>query len=217
MSAAVANVAVVLWMHGLGDTGDGWSHLQQEFSQPRYSHVKWEFPNAPISPVTCNGGFRMNSWFDILDIPLTSEPEAVDLTLDVAVRKVHAMIQKHEDAGVPAGRIVLGGFSQGAALALTSGLRYPRSLAGIAAFSGWIPSKRLLAKDTNEESRKTPVLWCHGTGDQIVLYDCAKTGVPALESAGINVELKSYPGMEHASCYEEIEDLKKWIAARLPA
>ena len=56
--------AIVVFLHGLGDTGDGWSY---GFKDPsiRDDRVKYVFPTAATIPVSLNGGFPMTAWFDI--------------------------------------------------------------------------------------------------------------------------------------------------------
>ncbi|OWA51834.1 hypothetical protein BV898_16297 [Hypsibius exemplaris] len=49
----------VIFLHGLGDTGQGWSQMFQEIREP---HLKYLFPTAASIPVTLNGGMRMPSW-----------------------------------------------------------------------------------------------------------------------------------------------------------
>ena len=47
---------------------------------------------------------------------------------------------KQEAELVPSNKIILGGFSQGAAMSMYVGLQYPEQLAGIIALSGYLPS-----------------------------------------------------------------------------
>ena len=54
-------------------------------------------------------------------------------------RELNALITAEVDAGIPANRIVLGGFSQGAAMSLLTGLTSERKLGGIVVMSGWLP------------------------------------------------------------------------------
>ena len=61
----------ILWLHGLGDTGRGWAHLGGELGMR--NSVRYDFPTAPIQPVTCNGGMEMTSWMDLHAIPV--EPD----------------------------------------------------------------------------------------------------------------------------------------------
>lgn len=51
------------------------------------------------------------------------------------------LITAEVTAGIPASRIVLGGFSQGGAMSILTGLCGDRKLAGVIALSGWLPLK----------------------------------------------------------------------------
>lgn len=115
--------------------------------------------------VTLNHGFPMPSWFDIisLDAGGPTDDEGIKRARDL----IHAMLAKEEEAGIPANRIVLGGFSQGGALALYSALTYPRPLAGIIAFSCWLPIATEFLNGVGAH-RDVPVLQCHGDSDPIV-------------------------------------------------
>ena len=142
--------AWVIWLHGLGDSGGGWTHIQSAIGS-RLPWIKWSFPDAAEQRVTCNHGMRMRAWFDISTLPIqlgqeigidgetrTSSDALRDPNgLAGAVSAVHAMIAQAEGMGYHSTRIILGGFSQGAALALLAGRLYPKALAGIIAHSGW--------------------------------------------------------------------------------
>lgn len=61
------HTASVIFAHGLGDSGAGWSFLPELMAAQdnQLAGVKWILPNAPNSPVTINGGMKMPSWYDI--------------------------------------------------------------------------------------------------------------------------------------------------------
>lgn len=67
----------ILWLHGLGDSGEGWQHLPRELGLPR--NVRSSFPTAPEQPVSCNGGFSMTSWMDLQSIPVSLNDVSFDL------------------------------------------------------------------------------------------------------------------------------------------
>jgi len=64
-------------MHGLGDRGASWRSLQSQINVG--VPVKWQFPDAPVSAVTCNDGYEMTSWFDIEEV--INHEEAAKLVL----------------------------------------------------------------------------------------------------------------------------------------
>lgn len=103
----------------------------------RPPYVKVICPTAKTIPVTLNAGFRMPSWFDLktLDIGGPEDEEGIK----AASKQVHTMIDNEVKSGIPASRILIGGFSQGGALALYAALNYPERLAGVVALSCWLP------------------------------------------------------------------------------
>lgn len=116
-------------------------------------------------PVTLNGGFPMPSWFDLYS--LTSSDRVDEAGIEKAKTLVHELIDSEVNAGIPSNRILLGGFSQGGALALYSGLTYSKPIAGILALSCWLPLHEKL-NFASSVNLKTPVLQCHGDIDPIV-------------------------------------------------
>lgn len=217
-SAAAAPTAAVIWMHGLGDSGAGWSFLQQRLGRA-LPHVAWSFPNAPMLSVAVNGGARMRAWFDLEEIPVTEGSPDDAASLDAGVRLVQEEVarvaQKHN---IQSSRILVGGFSQGAAMALLGGLTAKSPLAGIVAFSGWLPLRaRFPAAVAGAPNLATPVFMAHGTDDRVVLYALGQSSAKLLRQSGANLELKSYPGLEHSSSEQELDDLGAFIKRVLPA
>merc|ERR1712093_628360 len=62
-NATGKHTATLIFSHGLGDTGAGWSFLAEQLAGS-FPHVKFMFPNAPNIPITINGGYKMPGWFD---------------------------------------------------------------------------------------------------------------------------------------------------------
>ena len=109
--ARTTHSATVIMLHGLGDSGAGWESLARQMDMP---WVKFIFPTAPTRPVTINGGASMAAWSDIKGLsPDAEEDEAGILQ---SLDRVHSLIAAEISGGIPASRIVVGGFSQGAAL-----------------------------------------------------------------------------------------------------
>jgi lysophospholipase-2 len=104
------------------------------------------------------------SWFDLYS--LDSSGPTDEEGIKKARNLVHQMISDEEKAGIPANRIVIGGFSQGGALALLSGLTYSKPIGGILAFSCWIPMYEQFANGVN--NKDVPILQTHGDSDPIV-------------------------------------------------
>ena len=61
-------------LHGLGDTGNGWSEIASDF-QSTLKHVKFVFPTAPSRPITLNMGMKMPGWYDIASLEDINQKE----------------------------------------------------------------------------------------------------------------------------------------------
>ncbi|OWM85600.1 probable carboxylesterase SOBER1-like [Punica granatum] len=205
----------ILWLHGLGDSGPANEPIKTLFTSPEFRTTKWSFPSAPSSPVTCNYGAVMPSWFDIHEIPVTADSPKDETSLLKAVKNVHAMIDKEISAGADPSNVFVCGFSQGGALTLTSVLLYPKTLGGGAVFSGWVPFNSSFLEQISPDGRKTPILWSHGMADRTVLFEAGQAGPPFLEKAGVSCEFKAYPGLGHSISNEELRYLESWIKARM--
>ncbi|WOK99832.1 putative carboxylesterase [Canna indica] len=205
----------VLWLHGLGDSGPANERIRTFFSSPEFNRTKWFFPSAPRSPVSCNDGAVMPSWFDIYEIPVAAESPKNENGVLKAVQMVHTIIDKEIAAGINAENIFVCGFSQGGALTLASVLLYPRTLGGGAVFSGWVPFNSSLIAQISPGAKKTPILWSHGMADKIVLFEAGQAGPSFLEQAGMRCEFKAYPNLGHSLEKKELKYLERWIKSRL--
>ncbi|XP_028053791.1 probable carboxylesterase SOBER1-like isoform X2 [Camellia sinensis] len=196
----------VLWLHGLGDSGPANEPIKSLFTSPEFRNTAWSFPSAPSTPVTCNNGAVMPSWFDLHEIPVTADSPNDESGVLKAVRNVHAMIEKE----VTGKLLCFAG-----ALTLASVLLYPRALGGGAVFSGWVPFNSSIIEQISPDAKKTPILWSHGMADRTVIFEAGQAGPPFLERAGISCEFKAYPGLGHSINNEELRYLDSWIKARL--
>ena len=198
----------VIWMHGLGADARDFEPIVPELKLPEPSAIRFVFPNAPIRPVTVNGGMRMRAWYDVLsmDLPRQEDPEGVY----ASERAIFELIEREKKRGIQAERIVLAGFSQGGALALHTGLRYPERLAGILALSCYLPLASKLNGERRPANQQTPIFMAHGDYDAVIPMRYGKQSAEALENLGYRVEWQEY-GMGHEVCWEEIRDIAAWL------
>ncbi|KAJ8670328.1 hypothetical protein QAD02_001587 [Eretmocerus hayati] len=206
IAATARHKATLIFFHGLGDTGHGWA---SPLGSLRPQHVKIICPTAPTMPVTLNGGFRMPSWFDLRSLD-ASGPEDEE-GIRRAAENVHSMIAQEVAAGIPSDKIVLGGFSQGGALALFSALTYSQPLAGVIVMSAWLPLHQKFPGEA-KGNKSTPVLQCHGDCDPIVPYKWGQATATVLKQFMTQVEFKTYQGVMHTSSEEEMQDVKEFVA-----
>ena len=204
--------AAVIWMHGLGATAHDFETVPPELGLPSDLAVRYIFPQAPSIAVTLNHGMVMPAWYDIKSLGGGSAGRSQD---EVGVRRseaqIRALIDREVERGIEPGRIVLAGFSQGGAMALHAGLRYPRPLAGIMALSAYLLLHDKLTAESTDKERLTPVFQAHGSFDPMVRLDWATMSRDILQQAGWTVEWHEYP-MAHQVCLEEIHAIGRWLA-----
>lgn len=200
--------ATILLMHGLGADGNDFVPIANELELSSVGPVRFVFPNAPVIPVTINGGFQMPAWYDILGTDLAKREDEAGLRASQAA--IEALIAHEKARGIAAHRIVVAGFSQGCAMALMTGLRHGERLAGIVGLSGYLPLAATTEAERHAANRATPIFLAHGTRDGVVPIARAHATRDALTALGYPVEWHEY-GMEHSVCMEEIADLNVWL------
>jgi len=209
---AAAPVASIIVLHGLGADGNDFVPIAQELDLSAIGPVRFVFPSAPVRPVSLNGGYRMRAWYDIFPPP--SRPGAHRPEDEPGLREAAALVQglldREAARGVPPGRTVLMGFSQGCAMTLMAGLRAPQRLAGLAGLSGYLPLAGTTAAERSQANRDVPIFLAHGVHDPMVVLDRGEATRDVLQSLGYDVDWHTYP-MEHSVCAEEVQDLNGWL------
>ncbi|WP_233234032.1 alpha/beta hydrolase [Bordetella sp. LUAb4] len=198
----------VIWMHGLGADGNDFVPIVPELRLPATLAVRFVFPNAPVQPVTINGGMAMPAWYDILNRDLVRREDGPGIRRSEAA--IRAIIARENDRGIPTSRIVLAGFSQGCAMTLHTGLRLPETLAGMMALSGYLPLLDLAAAERHGANQDTPIFMAHGTYDPVVELPRATASRDLLTSLGHDVRWHDYP-MPHSVCAEEVADISAFL------
>ncbi|XP_074790699.1 acyl-protein thioesterase 2 isoform X1 [Natator depressus] len=214
VSGAERETAAVIFLHGLGDTGHSWA---EALSSIRLPYVKYICPHAPRIPVTLNMKMVMPSWFDLMGLsPDAPEDEA---GIKKASENLKAVIEHEIKNGIPPNRIILGGFSQGGALSLYTALTSQYQLAGIVALSCWLPLHKAFPQAAcNGMNKDIAILQCHGEMDPMIPVRFGALTAEKLKSVvtPTKVQFKTYPGMMHSSCPQEMMAVKEFIEKLLP-
>tara|TARA_B100000029_G_scaffold496317_1_gene562492 strand:+ start:1359 stop:2042 length:684 start_codon:yes stop_codon:yes gene_type:complete len=200
--------ASVIWMHGLGADARDFYELPPELGLPGEIKVRYIFPNAPQIPVTINQGMKMRAWYDIAELSARGQDET---GIRQSGDRVSELIAREISRGVLSRRIVVAGFSQGGAMALFTGLRYPERLGGVMCLSGYLLLPESLLSETSEANQNLRVFQAHGSEDPMVSRDLGRRGHDALVDAGYRVDWHEYP-MAHQVCLEEVRDIGRWLA-----
>jgi len=223
--------SVIIWMHGLGDTAEGWSQLMASINIEK---TKIILPTANVRPITLNGGRRSTGWFDVQSLDGKTSEDIEGFASSTA--RIHKLISKEVRKGISEDRIVIGGFSQGGALSLHISIRYPKVLCGCISLSAWLPFRDEYPLKMSNAASTLRIWQAHGNRDNMVSLERGRTSHEILRSSmemkskecdanlgngscdggeRISPYLKIYEGMGHTTNQNEIDDLtvilKKWL------
>ena len=198
----------VIWLHGLGADGNDFAPIVPQLVDRAWPPLRFVFPHAPVRPVTLNRGYPMRAWYDIVSIERLAVQDEAGIRASHAI--VEGLIRRENERGIAANRIVLAGFSQGGAMALYSGTRYPEKLAGIMGLSCYMLLESRFAAERLAANQATSIFLGHGTQDPVVSPDLGEDTRRLLEQAGYSVEWHAYP-MPHSVCPQEVLDIAAWL------
>lgn len=201
----------VIWLHGLGADGHDFEPLIQQWDLVQDHGIRFVLPHAPVRPVTMNGGMAMRAWYDLAGIGVDAAEDATGI--QASRQQLEALIVRENERGIAAGAIVLAGFSQGGAMVLHTGLRYPQRLAGILALSAYLPLAATLESEKSVEQTGVALRMDHGENDPVVPLALAKRSCDAIRVAGFTVAFNTYP-MAHSLCPEQAGSIYTWLKSR---
>jgi phospholipase/carboxylesterase len=178
----------VLMMHGYGATAEDLAFLKNEVAIGQ--EIDWYFLDGPNGVPFFSG----RSWFaiDFDEIDHSGgnfsdkRPEGIDAAIEYVIKFI-----KEKNISVP--HLIIGGFSQGAMVALEVALCLEESVAGIIFLSGTlVDAQNIRAKASSKKA--LPLLQLHGFDDGILSITHAQKLAPLLEEAGWEVEAHYFKG-----------------------
>lgn len=199
---------VVIWLHGLGDTADGWADAMPQLKVPK---TKFILPTANSIPINLNGNHRMPGWSDIFGLSPDSPEDKPGL--EKSRERIDSIVAKEVIAGISPSRIILAGFSQGGALALHTALRSSYSLGGCIGLSTWLPLRSEYPAALSPAAASLRVFQAHGNADSVVHYrwghsthEFLKEMIRSPEPQFMTIER-----MGHLSHPDEMDAVEKFI------
>ena len=160
--------ALVIWLHGLGADSSDFKDIVGNLN---LLDIEFILPNAPFRPITVNQGLSMRGWYDIkgahksIDFNYQDDPGLIS-----SMRRIEEIITERMKQLDKITKIIIVGFSQGAALALFTGLSSEIKFSGIISLSGYQPITTI----SDVTKKNTPILAMHGMHDDIIGIDIAK-------------------------------------------
>lgn len=200
--------AAVIWLHGLGADGNDFVPIIPQLNLAKCPAIRFIFPSAPSMAVTVNGGYVMPAWYDITGRDVNDREDVVGIHKSAI--SISELIEREASRGLAYEKIVLAGFSQGCAMSLQVGLRFPHALAGIMALSGYLPLAKSLALERSEANSKTPIFMAHGVWDAVITPERAEASADTLEKLDYQIDWNTYP-MEHSLHPDELVDISRFL------
>ena len=199
----VEPIGTVIWLHGLGASGDDFAPVVPHMQLP---DVRFVFPHASVRPITIFDGEEVRAWYDITTLGESSDRESM-ADIVVSAELVERLIEREIERGIPSNNIVLMGFSQGAAMALHVGHRFHKPLMAVLVLSGYVLKPTFFEKEMHQANRLTPYHFYHGLRDLTVLYRRGD------ESCNLVTRLHRFTywtefSMGHEVCLEEIRQIR---------
>jgi predicted esterase len=170
-------------------------------------------------------------WFDLYDWPIEVGAKDDPVGLQRSVGQVQEEVARlGREEGIPPHKIVLGGFSQGGAVALLAcyhptmsagaGAMGHGPYAGCVGLSAWLTLPDQVAGESesgdataaaDDDARlRTPLFWGHGTYDDKVLFEQQAFGVERLRRIGVDVTAREYP-VDHSAHPGEMQDFAAFV------
>ena len=203
----------IIWMHWLGASAHDFAHIPTELNLPHHIKMRFIFPNAPLRAVTINNGLKMPAWYDIQSLTNLDHEDAQGIYDSQA--KIEQLIAQQINQGIKAECIFLGGFSQGGAMALLTGLKYKKRLAGVISLSSYLPLACSTEKSIYEKNiAKLPIFLGHGIIDNVVPIFLGEKSKSILEKLGYHVDWRTYH-LAHQVSLQEIQDIQRWIIKQI--
>ncbi len=206
-------VYAVIWLHGLGASGNDFVPIVQALQIPKEMPTRFIFPHALMRPITINGGVRMRGWYDLTSMAFECDQDLIGIKQSST--RICEWVARENDRNIPCENIILAGFSQGGAMALYTGLRLTKPLAGIIALSAYLPFADALPTERTAANQQTPIFIAHGVDDPLIPIALAQTAKQQLAELGYSVIWQEYP-IAHTTAAEEIEAVADFLRAHLP-
>ena len=187
--------------HGLGDSARGWVDGAL-YLATHVDGLRIVLPTAPLMRVTLNGGMEMRAWYDL--VGLSSRKDETCTGLDASRDYINSIVTHEAEDGTP---IILGGFSQGGALSLFTGIQSPGSDVPIICCSGYLPLSATVSQWKSPDVPAKDISFFHGTVDPMVRPEWVKESIEALKNVGCDTKIKWYEGMQHEAWPSELDDV----------
>ena len=189
---------LLLVMHGLGDSLEGYSFLPKMLQLPGLSYL---LVNAP------DRYFTGYSWFDLHGQIEVGINRSRDLLFDV--------LGEIQEAGWDPQHIGVFGFSQGCLMALELACFYPKTLGAIVGVSGFMGGLERFPEGLSPVARSQRIFVTHGTQDSMLPLAQSRAQMHALAGMGLKLEFKVYEKEHTIDPRREVDDIRAFLQKTL--
>ena len=187
--------ATVIMIHGRGASADSILSLHAALGLPTL---------AAVAPQAADGTWYPHSFL----APLAdNQPH-----LESALRRIESVVSDLIGRGVPAGRIALLGFSQGACLTSEFVARHPRRYGAAMALTGGLIGPAGTTRDYKGDLAGTPVFLGSGDPDPHVPFERVRETEAVLKRMGATIDIRRYPGRPHTISQDELDSCRTLLA-----
>lgn len=179
---------VAILLHGRGASAQDISGLAHQFSAtdiaylaPQAAGSTW-YPYSFLAPIAQN-----EPW------------------LGSALRVIAGLVEDCAQQGVPAERLVVMGFSQGACLTLEFAARHTRRYAAVVAFTGGLIGPPGTPRDYAGDFAGTPIFIGSSDVDPHVPLERVRESTAVFRRMGAIVDERIYPRMGHTINFDELQ------------
>ncbi|EGG20496.1 hypothetical protein DFA_00357 [Cavenderia fasciculata] len=210
------HTATMILLHGMLEVTSAWEDPLKEILK-HSPHVKVIMPQAPVIPLTINNKAPGTAWFDVEAF----KPGMKEDTERIVARHkmMENIIQKEIDSGIPPERIMLAGFSMGAAVVLYTMVSMKVKLAGCLTIGGFFPVVSLFGYQ-KKECISIPIRMLHGDADTVVVPKLGNVlNVVLKQKFGFGVaEFILVPGLGHQYVHPMVyEQFSDFLVKYLPS
>lgn len=189
---------MMLVMHGLGDSMEGYRPLVAELGIPEMNYLLINAPDHYVS------GY---SWYDIYDNPEPGIIRSRELLLNL-------LAHQHKE-GFDYNHMFLFGFSQGCLMAVETGARCKETLGGIIGISGYVQNPDLLVKEKSNAADSQHFLITHGHLDEIIPIQKSRPIFQHLSHAGLNIQWEEFNKPHSFDGEREFQVIRNFVTQRI--
>jgi len=209
----IPHTDTLIFLHGLGDTAAGWLDIFNTELSPVRDSTKVVLLTAPFAKVSINNGMVMPSWYDIKSLDSSArfgkmeENFGLDEIAKNSIRINKVISEEIKELKGKSRSVMVGGFSQGCAMALHVGLGYDQPLGAIIGLSGYL----FPISKTHKVNDGLPIFTSHGLDDELIPSKSSSESMKVLDNGKRKFVRYLEPDLGHSVNENVLREARKFI------